>query len=151
MLRFLVILHIILSSFSVYASDKDWVVYNWDLELALSRMPSRLLVADHPFKKEDVMLIFNELDKMKPRESRKSNISEDDSSGSRESLISTSSQESVEGMEEVLQICFESEPSTKTQLENRHSFIEILHSLEKEIDPVVFQKGVELIATHLIG
>lgn len=46
MLKILILLLSITSVTGVYASSSDWVVYDWDLELMLSRMPSRLMAAD---------------------------------------------------------------------------------------------------------
>lgn len=133
---------------SAYASDRDWVVYDWDLELTLSRIPSSLANASHPFTEDEIMPIFNKLAKMKPRDTVAESKG-DDSDGSIESKDSTASQEYVEAMEELISTTFNFEKPTPDQEKNRHSFIEVLHSLENKIDPVVFQKGVELIANSL--
>lgn len=136
------------SSLSLQASEQEWVSYSWNLEIALSRLPSCLMVASQPLKKEDIIPIFKELDKMKPHEVRKSDVS-DASTDSTMSGTSNASHEYVEAMQEALDFCFDKKSSTTTQLENRDAFIQLLNSLEPEVDPIVFQKGIELIADRL--
>ncbi|CAO5676345.1 MAG: hypothetical protein HEEMFOPI_02014 [Holosporales bacterium] len=156
MLKFLII-----SSFYVFSSishatatEISWVVYNWDLELRLSQIPSMLLNASHPFGKDDVLPVFDEIQKMKSSsvvlESKKDDSERSSSNSSMESVSTTSSShEYVDALEEIVYLTFNFEGQTAEQKNNRKSFIEVLHSLEDQIDPVVFQKGVELIANQL--
>lgn len=149
MIKFLIISSISMVISSAYASDKDWVVYDWELELTLSRIPSSLANGGHSFTDNEIMPIFGKLAKMKPRDTVVDSKGDDSDISSTGSRTSTLSHEYVEAMEELISTTFNFEKPTADQEKNRHSFIVALHSLEDKVDPIVFQKGLELIANTL--
>ena len=133
-----------------YASTKDWIKYDWDLEFTLSHLPSRLQTAAKPFDREELIFIFNKLETMKPYEEKQHKENED-STDSEHSLEIYSTEEYLKAIEEGIHVYFTKTTDTQRQLVNRQSFITVLSEIEKEIDSIVFKKGMELIALRFEG
>ncbi len=119
--------------------------FNLDLDLKLKHINSSLF-AGNDITPESVRSLFKEVSKEgehhKARESDESNESISTNS-------SASSAEVVNGLEIILDDFYTEPYRSTSQLKVRRDLITILHLLEKEIDPFVFERGVVMIAEGL--
>ncbi|MBY0462142.1 MAG: hypothetical protein K2Q34_03055 [Alphaproteobacteria bacterium] len=182
MLKFLMMLCVALSSFYVNAAERPgdsvfemesdhkqgkydpdttyptWYVYDREIDQAIGHRQSDLNNAAAPSKREDFIVIFDRLGKMKAQNSRASDAS-DVSETSAESEVSLSSTGEpvtsngyVDALEKgVIPILNSKKAPTAKQRENRQSFVDVLRSYQDEIDPEIFQTAIELIIEPIIS
>jgi hypothetical protein len=183
MLKFLMMLCVALSSFYVNAAERPgdsvvemesdhkqgkydpdttyptWYVYDWEIDQAIGHRQWDLNNAAAPSKREDFIVIFDRLEKMKAQNSRASDASDvsETSAESEVSLSSTgepvTSKGYMDGLEkEVIPVYLNSKKSTtEEQRRNRQSFVDVLRSYQDEIDPEIFQTAIELIIEPIIS
>ena len=119
--------------------------FNLDLDLKIKHINSSLF-AGNDITSDSIRSLFNEV--AKEEEHHKSRES-DESNESLSTNSSASSVEMVNGLEIILDDFYTEPYKSPNHLRIRENFIAILHSLEKEINPFVFERGIVMIAESL--
>lgn len=123
----------------------------------ISRVAHGLFTGCHIEKSEvqDIFSEIEEIDKLKKRHSdheRDSENSKDShqSAVSDDTISSVSSHEAIDGMDKIMDACFEEKENLPAQIGQRKSFIDMLYSLEGSVAPEIMTKAILMISEQLM-
>jgi hypothetical protein len=116
------------------------------------------LFAGCPIEKYEIRGIFSEIeeiDKIKKRLSdheRDSDTSHDShqSAASDDSISSVDYHEAIDGMDKIMDACFEQRENSPLQIVQRKNFIDMLYSFESSVPSEIMTKAILMISERLI-
>jgi len=123
----------------------------------ISRVAHGLFTGCHIEKSEvqDIFSEIEEIDKIK----KWHNDHERDSEGSKDShqsavsddtISSVDSHAAIDGMDKIMDACFEEQENSRSQIEQRKGFIDMLYSLEDSVSPEIMTKTILMISEQLM-